>query len=76
MKNKILTIDDLIAAMKNPNNIDSSLKADKISLSNTADTWARIGSRDVSLAAELGISKDELNDFLNEWIENNPYSNI
>lgn len=76
MSKKILTIDDLIAAMKNPNIVDDEMKAELSSLANTADTWARIGARDVTLAGEIGIEESELNDFLKEWIEDNPYRNI
>lgn len=77
MSNKKLTIDDLLGALKNPNSIDESLKADvKRGLENTAETWARIGNRDVTLADDIGIDRSELNDFLKEWTEDNPYNNI
>jgi hypothetical protein len=76
MSKKKLTIDDLLGALKNPDSIDESIKADLPSLANTADTWARIGAKDKTLATDIGIEESELNDFLKEWVEENPYKNI
>jgi hypothetical protein len=76
MKKSKLTINDLLSALKNPASIDENLKADLPSLANTADTWARIGQKDSTLASDIGIEESELNDFLKEWVEDNPYSAI
>lgn len=62
-----LTIDDLLNSLKSP-------KGTKPSLTNTKSTWERIGSGDTF--EELGLSGSELDDFLKEWIDDNPYSNI
>lgn len=45
-----------------------------VKLPNTAETWARIGNLDSF--PELGLSGSDLDDFLNEFIENNDYNNI
>jgi len=60
-----LTIDDLLNAL------ESEIKN---TLSNTKDTWSRIGNRDSF--SELGMERSELDKFLEEWIEQNPYNNI
>lgn len=60
-----LTIDDLLNSLVNP---------EKVDLENTAATWKRIGSKDQFL--ELGLEPSELESFLKEWTESNPYSNI
>lgn len=60
------TIDDLLNSLQNP---DSKKK-----LENNKETWTRIGKGDSF--AELGLDKSELNDFLKEWINDNPYNNI
>ena len=62
-----ITIEDLLNALQNPENID-------VTLENNVDTWRRIGEKD-SLD-ELGLGESELDDFLSEWIGDNPYSNI
>ena len=61
-----LTIDDLLNSLQNPN------KSPK--LENTKDTWKRIQKRDSF--SELGLESSELESFLQEWIADNPYSNI
>ncbi|MFA5759325.1 MAG: hypothetical protein WC942_08240 [Clostridia bacterium] len=61
----MLEIDDLLNALQNP---------DKANLENSKETWARIGNRD--RFEELGIEPSALDDFLKEWCENNPYSNL
>jgi hypothetical protein len=66
MKNN-LTIDDLLRALHNPNK-------DKKTLKNTRETWERIGRKDSF--DELGLESSELEDFLNDWISSNEYSNI
>jgi len=58
-------IDDLLAALQNPNSVE---------LRNDFDTWRRIGNRDSF--DELGMNSGELEEFLKEWIEENPYANI
>ena len=63
-----LTIDDLLNSLKNPN------KPDVKSLENNKNTWSRIAKKDSF--TELGMNESDLNIFLKEWIENNPYSAI
>lgn len=59
------TIDDLLEALQNPN---------KVELPNTAETWRRIGEKDNF--EELGLDKSELDIFLKEFVDENPYENI
>lgn len=61
-----LTIDDLLNSLQNPN------KSKK--LENTKETWKRIGKNDNF--SELGLEGSELDEFLKEWMSENPYSNI
>ena len=61
-----VTIDDLLNALQNP---DQPSK-----LENTRETWERIGNKDKF--SELGLDDGELEQFLKEWIDNNPYSSI
>ena len=63
---KTITIDDLLNALQNPENVSK--------LENTKETWRRIGERDSF--SELGLDGSELDDFLKEWIQDNPYSAI
>jgi hypothetical protein len=60
------TIEDLLNALR----VDENGKF----LPNNADTWGRIGAKDSF--SELGLSGTELEDFLKDWIEENPYNNI
>lgn len=60
------SIDDLLNALQSPKKFKG--------LENTADTWARIGNKDSF--DELGLGKTELESFLTEWAQNNPYTNI
>ena len=68
------TIEDLLKSMLTV--APESKKGDFIGkLENTYDTWRRIGEQDDF--AELNFASDqERKAFLQEWIENNPYSNI
>jgi len=61
-----ITIDDLLNALQNPEKTAS--------LENSKDTWARIGSKDDF--SELGLERSELDQFLAEWVAENPYNNI
>ena len=61
------TIDDLLNSLEDPNVAEDTLP-------NNINTWARIGSSDIF--AELGLESSKLESFLNEWMDNNPYSNI
>lgn len=63
-----LTIEDLLKALKNP------AEEEKKRLENTKDTWSRIGSGDSF--AELGLEPTDLQTFLAEFINDNPYNNI
>lgn len=76
MKKPKLNIDDLLSALKDPSSIDDSIKNNLTSLANSADTWARIGAKDKTLANDIGIEESELNDFLRTWVEDNPYNAI
>ena len=58
------TIDDLLNALQNPNS--------ESKLENTRETWERIGNKDKF--SELGLDDGELEAFLKEWIDENPYS--
>lgn len=69
MEEKKYTMDDLFAALKSP-----IKETNRKSLPNTKETWRRLGEKDPFL--ELGLSGSELDDFLKEFIENNPYNNI
>lgn len=60
-----LGIDELLAALENPN---------KKTLENTKETWSRIGNKDSF--SELGMEPSELDSFLQEWMQDNPYQNI
>jgi hypothetical protein len=62
----ILTIDDLLNSLQNPSKVAK--------LENNKDTWARIGNGDKF--EELGLERGELESFLKEFIDNNPYNNI
>jgi hypothetical protein len=61
-----VTIDDLLNALQN---LDQPNKLD-----NTRETWERIGNKD--RFEELDLEGSDLDEFLKEWIDNNPYSNI
>ena len=61
-----VTIDDLLNALQNPDNPSK--------LENSKETWIRIGNRDNF--SELGLEGSELDNFLKEWIDSNPYSNL
>jgi hypothetical protein len=60
-----LTIDDLLNSLQNPK---------KVTLENSKETWRRIGQKDSF--SELGLEPSELEDFLKEFTENNPYNNL
>lgn len=60
------TIDDLLNALCNPNK--------ETTLENTKNTWSRIANEDSF--DELGLDSSELNEFLKEWVIDNPYENI
>ena len=70
MAKKELTIDDLLEALKNPEPAQHS------DLENNKDTWYRIGERDRTIAADIGIEESELDSFLKDWIKDNPYNAI
>lgn len=65
-----MTIEELLKSMIsiNDTNLDKNLP-------NTRETWARIGNLDSF--SELGFdSETEKEEFLKDWIDNNPYSSI
>jgi len=65
-----MTIEELLKSMIsiNDTNLDKNLP-------NTRETWERIGNLDSF--SELGFSSDtEKEEFLKDWIDNNPYSSI
>lgn len=59
-----VTIEDMLRALQSPN------KESK--LENIRETWNRIGNKDKF--SELGLDDGELEQFLKEWIDENPYS--
>lgn len=59
------TIDELLASLQNPS---------KLILENIKETWERMGNKDKF--EELGLNSSELESFLKEWTNNNPYNNI
>ena len=61
-----VTIEDMLNALQNPNQPSK--------LDNTRETWERIGNKD--RFEELGLEGSDLDEFLKEWIDNNPYSNL
>lgn len=63
-----ITIDDLLNALQSPD------APGKGTLENNSDTWRRIGEQD--RFEELGLEGSDLDDFLSEWIAQNPYSAI
>lgn len=63
-----LSIDDLLNALQNPE------KPDKATLENNKETWSRIGNKDDF--SELGLESGELDEFLKEWIDENPYNSL
>jgi hypothetical protein len=69
MEEKKYTMDDLFAALKSP-----IKETNRKGLPNTPETWRRIGNKDPF--TELGLGASELEVFLKEFIENNPYNNI
>ena len=73
MAKKKLTIDDLLNSLQDP-----TIHSDKRKkLSNNEDTWSMIGARDFEgIAAKAGIEETEVNDFLKEWVEENPYNDM
>jgi len=46
----------------------------KGTLENNTETWRRIAEKD--RFDELGLDGGDLDDFLREWVKDNPYSNI
>lgn len=65
-----MTIEELLKSMIsiNDTNLDKNLP-------NTRETWKRIGNLDSF--SELGFdSETEKEEFLKDWIDNNPYSSI
>lgn len=61
-----MTISQLLEALQNP---------DKVAvLENSKETWSRIGNKD--RFEELGMEESDLDAFLSEWMDNNPYSNL
>ena len=60
-----LTIDDLLNSLQNPK---------KVTLENSKTTWKRIGQKDSF--SELGLESSELESFLQEWMNDNPYNNL
>ena len=61
-----VTIEDMLNALQNPNQPSK--------LDNTRETWERIGNKD--RFEELGLEGSDLDEFLKEWINDNPYSNL
>jgi hypothetical protein len=70
------TIEDLLKSMltfkPEPGQKSDFIKG---TLENSVETWRRIGEKDEFSELEFK-TEQERRDFLAEWIENNPYSNI
>ena len=66
MNKKTISIEELLLALQ------CSEQSSK--LDNTRETWSRIGNKD--RFEELGLEGSDLDEFLKEWIDSNPYSNI
>ena len=65
-----MTIEELLKSMISINDTDINRN-----LPNTRETWERIGNLDSF--SELGFSSEtEKEEFLKDWIDNNPYSSI
>jgi len=60
-----LTIEDLLNSLRDPQ---------KVTLENNKETWERIGRKDKF--EELGLEPSELDEFLKEFVNNNPYNNL
>ena len=65
MEQKKVTIEDLLKSLQYP---------DKSKINDSGITWARIGNKDPF--TELGLKGSELDSFLKEWCESNPYNNL
>lgn len=63
------TIEELLKSLQY-NTVQS-----KITLENNKDTWRRIALKTDNFD-ELGIPKSELDKFISDWINDNPYSAI
>ncbi len=61
-----MTIDELLKSLQKP--------GAEVKLSNTRETWSRIGQRDAF--AELGLGPSELQKALSDFTKENEYSNI
>lgn len=60
------TIKDLLASLQADDNSGGNRN-----LANTKENWAKIKNKEFT---DLGVEGSELDEFLSEWIENNPYS--
>lgn len=60
------TIQDMLNALQNPKKT-KGLEVSK-------ETWRRIGNKDKF--EELGLSGSELDEYLKEWMQYNPYNNL
>ena len=65
MEQKKVTIEDLLKSLQYP---------DKSKIDTSGITWTRIGNKDPF--TELGLQGSELDSFLKEWCESNPYNNL
>ena len=61
-----ISIDDLLNSLQCPDS--------KGTLENSKETWSRIGRKDKF--TELGLEDGELESFLKEWADSNPYNNL
>lgn len=64
------TIEDLLRSLQAPTGKNKNGKIE----GSIADIYQRIANKDSF--SELGLEGSELQDFLKEWIEENPYNNI
>ena len=63
------TIEELLKSLQTPATSKSSKLTESV-----AEIYERIGNKDSF--SELGLTGSDLDDFLKEWISENPYNNI
>ena len=69
-----LTIEELLRSMLTLTP-EGGVSDFKRNLENSLETWNRIAERDSFSELNFETQKEK-DDFLNEWVKNNPYNNI
>jgi hypothetical protein len=70
--NNKLSTDELLSLLHNLNG--KNVKSANVKLENSKETWKRIANKDSF--EELGLSGSELDNFLTDWIKDNPYQDL